>query len=559
MPGEDPVRAAPSRRRWRWVAPLSLSALALGATAPGFGNGFVQDDLPLILRNETVHTLARPATWFTQPYWHDPFPPALYRPLATAGLALQWVAGGGSPAVYRWVSAALLVGAAVALFDIAALILPLAAAWALAALFVVHPVHVEATALGVNQGELMVGLLLCWATATYIRARRGGRLRPEKTAALVLLFVAAALFKENGLVLPGLLLAAELTVIADDRPLRVRFQELRPLYLLLALAAAVMLAARSAVLRGDVVGTFTADAMAGSGLGGRALTMLGVVSRWARLLLWPAHLQADYGPNEIVTATEWGIAQWAGAAILSAGAATLLLARRRLPSLAFALGWVAVALIPVSNVLVPTGVALAERTLFLATAGAALAIGAILSLARSGGAPGARNPGRWGAAVVVIVLLSLGMLKSRSRDRVWHDQETLLRQTVLDAPRTYGAHLALARFLDDSGSAAGAELHYRQAAGENPALVDWERTVADGYRRAGLCRPAVRHYRLPLLIRPGDAALRAALVVCLLQLRRYGEVPVAAEPGVGDRVRGAFFRWAIRSADTAGNTPLPPH
>jgi len=181
------VLLADHARRPRWVAELFLAALALAVTAPGFGNRFVQDELPLILRNERAQTLADPAGLFTTPYWHAPFPPALYRPLATAALAVQWKAGGGAPALYRWVSAALLAGGAIALFHLGALILPWLAALAAAALFAVHPVHVEAVALGINQGELAVGLLLCWATAWYIRARRRDGLRSRDAAGILLL------------------------------------------------------------------------------------------------------------------------------------------------------------------------------------------------------------------------------------------------------------------------------------------------------------------------------------------------------------------------------------
>ena len=68
------------------------------------------------------------------------------------------------------------------------------------------------------------------------------------------------------------------------------------------------------VLGGDTKGSFTAEALGGLGVGGRALTMLTVVPEWFRLFLWPAHLRADYSPQEIVAATQWGMDQTFGAA-----------------------------------------------------------------------------------------------------------------------------------------------------------------------------------------------------------------------------------------------------
>lgn len=495
------------------LLPLSLVAFAAVATAPGFQNRFTQDELSLIVTDKAVHTLARPAVFFTQPYWHDPFPPALYRPLATAGLALQWRAGGGQPAVYRWVSAALLAGSAIALFLLAVQCLPYFAAWTAAALFAVHPVHVEANALGVNQGELAVALLLLLATAGYVRDRRTGDLQPGTQVSTVLYFLAAALFKENGLVLPGLLLAAELTLITDHRPLRERFRRLRPFYLALGLTGSLVLLARTVVLRWDVVGTFTADAMLGNSWVGRALTMLGVVPEWWRLLIWPSHLQADYGPDEIVAATGFGAPQALGSALLLLWIGAILYTRRRAPTLAFSLCWVAIALVPVGNVIVPTGVALAERTLFLASAGAMLAAGWL-------GAAVWRRGWKIPAVVVLALLLVLGTRGSRTRIRVWKDQRTLLEQTVVDAPRSYSAHVGLARFLEDSSTTAAAAERFRQAAIIRPSLVELERATADLYRQTGFCPAAVRHYRRALAVLPGDSAMQASLNACLLTLPR---------------------------------------
>ena len=43
-----------------------------------------------------------------------------------------------------------------------------------AALFAVHPVHVEVTGNVVGQPELLVALFLCVAIGIYLRARRAG-------------------------------------------------------------------------------------------------------------------------------------------------------------------------------------------------------------------------------------------------------------------------------------------------------------------------------------------------------------------------------------------------
>ena len=503
--------------RWlrrQGLACASLVFLGVAATVTGLDNRFVQDDLPLIVGNDVVHTLTAPARFFTTPYWHEPFPAALYRPLATATHAIQWAIGGGSAVPYRVTSVLMLVGAGLALFGLAARLLPRAGAWAAAAVFMVHPVHVEATAPGVNQGELMVGLLLSLAVTFYMRRRSRGALDGVGIAVISALYLTAVLFKEHALILPALLLAAEVTVIRDRLLFRARIAAIRPLFLTLGLVASAVLALRSAVI-GEAVGTPIAEALRQSGVVGRTLTMLGVVPQWTRLLLWPQELQADYGPNEIVAARAWGMSQSLGAAILCGVAWLLLWGRKRWPSFAFGLVWTAVAVLPVSNVLVPSGIVLAERTLFLPSMGVALAGGALFGLLWT--RVMARRPLAWATAATFGLTLTLGLARSVCRTEVWRTQETLLRQTVVDAPRSYTAHLAMARFLEDSFDAAGAARHYRAAVALVPAVQHRERIRAETFRHAGYCRSAVRHYRRALLITPTDTSLRHGLALCLAQ------------------------------------------
>src|SRR5262249_13399587 len=149
----------------------------------------------------------------------------------------------------------------------------------------------------------------------------------------------------------------------DDTPVVERARVLWRGYVALGAVAVALAAVRTLVLAGDVVGAFTAEALAGASLGGRMLTMLQVVPEWFRLLLWPAHLQIDYSPNEIVASSGMGAHEWLGLALLATTVVVIIAARRRATVVSFGLAWCAVAIFPVSNI-VPTSIVLAERTLF---------------------------------------------------------------------------------------------------------------------------------------------------------------------------------------------------
>src|ERR1019366_7020603 len=122
---------------------------------------------------------------FTQAYWPAPYPRELYRPLTSALLAMEWVAGGGRPVLFRIVSILIYVGAVLAVYRLARRLLDPRAAWLAAALFAVHPVHVEAVAVAINQAELIVGAILALLIATYIDRRRSSQaLTPRWIAAM---------------------------------------------------------------------------------------------------------------------------------------------------------------------------------------------------------------------------------------------------------------------------------------------------------------------------------------------------------------------------------------
>jgi protein O-mannosyl-transferase len=425
----------------------SVALLALVCALPGITNQFVYDDVGLIQDNARAHDLANWGRILTSAYWPPPFVPQLYRPVASLLTALEYAIGFGSPMVFRVVSYGLYAAVAVALFRFASKLLPRPTALAIVALFAVHPVHVEAVALGVNQGELLVALIAIVMTQRYVVRRSSGALTVGDWVVLALLYASAALTKENGFVLPALLVAAELFVVrqraereggtGDKRSRR----SLVAGFSALAVVGAALLLVRMAILNGSATGAVPAEALVGVGFGRRALTMLQVVPTWLRLLTWPAHLQADYSPNEIVASVAFGAREAAGLLLAIAVIALAWIARRRGPLVTFGFAWMAIALFPVSNLVVPTGVVVAERTLFLPSVGFVIAIGALgwqfVEVTRM----------RWPAsgralATVCLALAALGAGRSVTRQLVWNNNQRLAAATARDAPRSLAVQQA---------------------------------------------------------------------------------------------------------------------
>ncbi len=539
-------------------------ALALAASVLALRDKWCQDDLPIIALNASLHSFRHFWSVFTHAYWPQPFPQELYRPLTSLSFIVQWVAGSGHPVAFRIGSILLYLAATWAVYRLARRLVSQLAALAAAALFAVHPVHVEAVAVAVNQAELWVVILLCWLTDRYIDRRRSGvPLDAGWITGMALGYLVAMLFKESAAVFPGLLAIVEVFAIRDDRRWRERLTALRPFALVLVLTVTIVIAARTAVL-GNAKGTFTAEALVHHSLGGRALTMLGVVPQWLRLLAWPAHLQADYSPREIVAATSWGWSQTAGAAILLGLLAAAWWGRRRRPAVTIGICWMAVAIFPVSNVLVPTGIVLAERTLFLATVGAVLIAGDLLVDA-AGWLMRHSATGRPVAIAAASALLGLGLVRSMTRDLVWHDQDTLWRQSLTDAPLSYRVHFAYAQILFDAKLRRSAEYHYHMAMELYPPGWPVALDLADHYRLAGDCYPAIQLYQRVLQLDPYHTAARASLITCQVligdYLHAWREAKIGEQYGKQTKsfaLYGGIADSALRVHAPKGTVRLPP-
>ena len=455
--------------------------------------------------------------------------------------------GAGGPLVFRLVSFALYALAAILVLSLASRIMSRHAALATAVLFAAHPVHVEAVVQAVNQGEIIVAIIALIAVCRYIDRRRAGSLRPRDWLVLALLYACAPLTKENGFVLPGLLLGAELFLL-DDAPLRTRMRALWPGYAILAGVGCALIMIRTLVLA-DVIGAFTAEALVGATLGGRMLTMLQVVPMWMRLLAWPAHLQIDYSPNEIVASTSMGAHELLGLATLVGAAAVVFAARRRTPAVSFGLFWCAVALFPVSNI-VPTSIVLAERTLFLPSVGfliaACCAAAEIVRLSAKHAGAASRA---LGAACTALVLL--GVARSAARQRDWRNAAHLWIVSGHDAPRSLRVQRARAQAAVDltkefeqqlSGAAEPWRVHYQLGV----LLRTFEEDSA-----------ATSQLRLSLSQRANQPDAATELAETLIEEGHYADAKsvVSGQLAAGDS--SAAFKSIAHTADSAEAVSAP--
>lgn len=540
------------QRRVQYLAWMAIAVLAVLASLTGIRNGFALDDVHIIVENHRVHALTEAWRLFGQTYWPPEEGASLYRPLTMFAFSFQWVIGHGSPFPFHLTSILLYAAVSAALYRLALLLVPRPAAVVGAALFAVHPVHTEVVANAVGQAELWVALLGLVAVSRYIHARRAGTVPPFEVAILAVLYLAACMFKEHAIVLPALLVAAELTAVGGESRVRERARQLWPLFAALLTVGCLFVFLRTMVI-GRVATGGPNVLLLGVAFSTRLFTMLRVFMEWVRLFVWPSSLSADYSSRRIEAATSFDASLVPALLVVFGLVAIAWSLRRSRPVVTFGLLWAGVTLLMPSNLVVVTGNVLAERTLFLPSVGLAIcaAVAAVqlwTSMSERGRAP------RLAAAALLAAVLAGGIARSSTRNVAWRDNEKLFRQTVLDVPMSYRAHWMLAEYLTDAGQTAEGldEMLLAVVLGRrnDPGLLSF---AADRFRMANQCPRAMGMYRRALEIDPTLPELRFNASVCLLQLGKFEEAKSLAHQGLESASNDAHLQRVLFVADSLAN------
>jgi len=392
----------------------TVAALAVLLYLGALSNGFALDDVSIIATNSLVHRWAELWQAFGQPYWPPSLGAAMYRPLPIASYALDWQTGSAV-----WMHAVNLLWHAAASVVVAALLWrqteSAKAALLGGAVFAVHPLHVEAVANIVGRAELMAALftvLSVYAALEYDRLWLS-------LGALIL----GLLSKETAATVPALV--AWGWMLGIHRPSRRRMLVYGAGWVAVAL---VYVAVRWAILHPYARMEHLAAVFVEASPLAVRLTTVAAFTDVTRLLVFPLVLRVDYSPAERTLVTSPLDGRFlAGVLCFVVWAVLLVLAWRRGRRVeAFGLGWIAIAFLPVANLLFPTGVLVAERTLYLPSVGVAIAVGAWLKDA----------PARLYWMVLGAVVL-LGGLRTSLRVPIWRNSRTVTLSVLEDSPRSF--------------------------------------------------------------------------------------------------------------------------
>ena len=296
-------------------------------------------------------------------------------------------------------------------------------------LFLIHPIHTEVVA-NVKSRDELLSLLFIAATLIFAFQFQTEGKKRNRTLAFATFFL-ALLAKEYAVML--IILLPVFLYVTHGGTIKLLFSTIAPYCIPLGIYLALRfmsVGAASPNADAEIMNNPYLYATAS----GKWASIILVLLRYVGLLLWPAHLSADYSFRQLPYASFANPAVWVSIgfyiAVMVAG--IYLILKRH--TLGFAIACYLLFLAPVCNIFLNVGAPMGERLVFHSSVGVALTAGWLLGKAweRMATLPA----GKYGIAAVVTVLVVLADFKTIARNRDWQSDATLFLRDVQTCPNS---------------------------------------------------------------------------------------------------------------------------
>ena len=503
------------------LASAALCLLVAVSYFPALAAGFVWDD-EILIRAMPIHTWSGLAQiWFT--------PSALrqyeghYWPLLYTTFWLEHKLWGLTPLGYHLVNLLLHTGAVLLLWRLLRQ-LGVPGAWFAAAVFAVHPLHVESVAWVIGRKDILVTLFYLSSVLAYVRFAempRGGRRGGQYLLAMAL-FVLGLLSKSVTITLPVALLLWHWW--RHGRVTLADFNYTLPFFLI---GLGITLADYSYYANNEQI-SFAYTLLERGLIAARALAF------YAGKLLWPVGLTGVYPRWEpgIGDLLAWGCAVGGAAVVAVLWHRRRQLGRGPLAGLLF----FAVALSPVLS-FVDFGYMqfsfVADRYQYLAGIGLiAVVVGAASRACQRGlGAlPAHRTrPAQLAIGAVGAAILAVAGLLTWNHAGLYRNPGTFFTHVITHNPQARDAHHNLATYLLAEGHYAEAHAAFQTALErrpDNPGLLNSIGALLSKQERP---EEALAHFREALRLKPQDQTAMRNIASVLINQKRYAEGVAAAQ------------------------------
>jgi tetratricopeptide (TPR) repeat protein len=473
------------RQRWGAVACRGgiICLLTIAVYFPALRGGFIWDDDDHLTRNAAMDSLSG-----LRQIWSS-LAVSRYYPLTLTTFWVEHRCWGLNPLPYHAVNIVLQAVNAVLLWVLLRR-LQVRGAWLAAAFWAVHPVNVETVAWVTELKNTQSGFFFLLALLVFLRFEDGQRWRDYAIA--LLCGVAAMLSKPSTVVLPVVILLCAWW--RRGRWTRNDLLRIAPFVMLAVGMSLLTLLEQRHHIEREYASDWTMTAAQRLILAGHAVWF------YAAKLLWPMNLCFIYPRWELQVND---VMAWVPLGGLAAGAAMLWHFRHTGWGRAaiFGLGYFVVALLPVLgffDIYFFRYSFVGDHFQYLASIG-------LVSLIVSGGEAICERGGRWardaGTVAASAVLFTLGFCTWK-QTHVYHDVETLWRDTLAKNPNAWLAHNNLGFALEYTGRIDEAIEHYHEALRLKPDVVEAHNNLGIALSESGHVTEGIKEYREGLRVNP---------------------------------------------------------
>ena len=524
---------------------LLLLLLVLAVYLPVGGHGFlIYDDNGYVTENR--HVLAGLDRESVAWAFSDLGSTGNWHPLTWLSHMLDVQLFGPRPGAHHLVNLGLHAANALLLFGL--LLGITGARWRsllVAALFAVHPLHVESVAWIAERKDVLSTLFGLLCLGAYLRyARRPGA---RRYAVVLLLFALSLMAKPMLVTLPVLFL------LLDGWPLqRLRQGVRRPLLEKLPLLAVSLAFAVVALIAQE-----RSASVFSLGVVSLPLRLVNVATAYATYIakmLWPVNLAVFY-PYPPTLPPVWQ--SGAALAVLAAVSALAFVWRRRFPFVLCGWLWFVVSLLPVIGLIQVGGQALADRYTYLPLTGL------FVLLAWGGGALAGANVTRvrlaaGGAALLVVGLAAV----AAAQVRFWVDDLSLFGRTLAVTSDNWNIEHNMGLALLNSGRIEETTAHFRNSLRVNPGFGKTYLNLGLALARSGFAREARSYYDQALQFVQVSADAHYNLGVLLTDQGLSGEAErhyreaIRINPALADAYNNLAMIDVARGDDTEAEALL---
>lgn len=469
---------------------LVITLVTLLCFANSLSGEFIFDDFVVIQDNPNIKSLSNIFDLFLQSYWGTNPSSGNYRPLTNVSFALNFAISSSNSYSYHLVNI---------LFHTinCGLIYYLCNHYCQRKLlslfcglfFAVHPLHSEAVAAIYARPEILATMFLLIAWLCYLVSTKN----TYYYIFSLLSYFLSLLSKESGITLIGILLLVEICLKSSWLS-KIKSSTKILGYILVTIIYLIIRIYVTQTIGFPTSGQFFANETFLT----RLYTMsLGYVE-YFKLLVWPAKLYTEYDYSVIPKATTLDLSVALSLLLIILIVILGIWQIKKNSLIAFAILFFFVTTSIVSNIFIPTGILIAERTIYLPVASICLLLAAILYQIYIKG---------WQRVAITgfILILSLATIRTYLRNFDFQSDFTFFSSIIKLVPNHPKGNYGLGLYYEHINDFAKAEVYFKKALELSPNSALIHVIIGNLYNKQGRSDMAMAMFKKAISLNANDA------------------------------------------------------